>query len=112
MFTNYLNSVVGRNQEFEQLIKAKDISRVKEMFSTRETLVSEAIKEYDPNQHEIMKRPDKVLTDAKGERKGTLKRWKLPMHSWLKKILNRAMEIDWWWYLRMPHLKSLLWIRY
>lgn len=80
MFTNYLNSVVGRNQEFEQLIKAKDISRVKEMFSTRETLISEAIKEYDPNQHEIMKRPDKVLTDAKGERKGTLKRWKLPIN--------------------------------
>ncbi|MBR6775434.1 MAG: phage portal protein [Bacteroidales bacterium] len=80
MFTNYLNSVVGRNQEFEQLIKAKDISRVKELFSTREVLVAEAMKEYDPNQHEIMKRPDKVLKDAKGERKGTLKRWKLPIN--------------------------------
>ena len=80
MFTNYLNAVVGRNQEFEELIKAKDISRVKELFTTREALTAEAIKEYDPKQHEIMSRPDKILKNPKGERKGTLKRWKLPIN--------------------------------
>lgn len=80
VFTNYLNSVVGRNQEFEQLIKAKDISRVKELFSTRENLVAEAMKEYDPKTHEIMNRPDKILKNPKGEAKGTLKRWKLPLN--------------------------------
>ena len=48
MFTNYLNAVVGRNQEFEELIKAKDISRVKELFTTREALTAEAMKEYAP----------------------------------------------------------------
>lgn len=80
VFTNYLNSVVGRNQEFEQLIKAKDISRVKELFSTRENLVAEAMKEYDPKTHEIMNRPDKILKNPKGETKGTLKRWKLPVN--------------------------------
>lgn len=80
MFTNYLNAVVGRNQEFEELIKAKDISRVKELFTTREALTAEAMKEYDPKQHEIMSRSDKVLKNTKGERTGTLKRWKLPIN--------------------------------
>lgn len=80
MFTNYLNAVVGRNQEFEELIKAKDISRVKELFTTREALTAEAMKEYDPKQHEIMSRPDKILKNPKGEQKGTLKRWKLPIN--------------------------------
>lgn len=80
MFTNYLNSVVGRNQEFEELIKAKDISRVKELFTTREALTAEAMQEYDLKQHEIMARPDKILKNSKGERKGTLKRWKLPIN--------------------------------
>ena len=50
--TNYLNSVVGRNQEFEELIKRKDISRVKELFSTRDTLTAEALKEYNPQIHQ------------------------------------------------------------
>lgn len=80
MFTNYLNAVVGRNQEFEKLIKAKDISRVKELFTTREALTAEAMKEYDPKQHDIMSRPDKILKNPKGERKGTVKRWKLPIN--------------------------------
>lgn len=80
MFTNYLNAVVGRNQEFEELIKAKDISRVKELFTTREALIAEAMKEYDPKQHEIMSRSDKILKNSKGKRTGTLKRWKLPIN--------------------------------
>lgn len=80
MFTNYLNAVVGRNQEFEELIKAKDISRVKELFTTREALTAEAMKEYDPKQHDIMSRPDKILKNPKGERKGAVKRWKLPIN--------------------------------
>lgn len=80
MFTNYLNAVVGRNQEFEELIKTKDISRVKELFTTREALTAEALKEYDPSQHEINKREDKILLNKKGERKGVVKRWKLPIN--------------------------------
>lgn len=80
MFTNYLNSVVGRNQEFEELIKNKDISKVKELFTSRDNLVAEAMREYDPQQHDIMNREDKILIDPKGKRKGTLKRWKLPIN--------------------------------
>ncbi len=80
IFTNYLNSVVGRNQEFKELIAAKDISRVKSLFTTRETMVNEAIKEYDPKLHDIMNRPNKIVTNSKGERKGEVKRWKLPLN--------------------------------
>ena len=80
MFTNYMNAVVGRNQEFEELIKAKDISRIQELFSSRKQLSEEAMKEYDPEQHEIMKRPDKILVNKNGERKGVLERWKLPLN--------------------------------
>lgn len=79
-FTNYLNSVTGRNKEFDDLIKAKDISRVKELFTSQETLSAEAMKEYDPSLHEIMKRTDKIIKNAKGERIGDLKRWKLPIN--------------------------------
>lgn len=80
VFTNYLNAVAGRNQEFEELIKAKDISRVKELFESRAEMVAEALKEYDPHQHSIMERPDKILKNTKGERTGKLKRWKLPIN--------------------------------
>lgn len=80
VFTNYLNAVVGRNQEFEELIKSKDISRVKELFESRDQQVMEALKEYDPHQHSIMERADKILKNTKGERTGTLKRWKLPIN--------------------------------
>lgn len=80
MFTNYLNAVVGRNQEFDELIKAKDISRVKQLFVSRETQTAEAMKEYNPARHEINKREDKIVLNKKGERKGIVKRWKLPLN--------------------------------
>lgn len=79
-FANYLNAAVGRNQEFEQLIKAKDISRVKTLFVSRETKTAEALREYDPHQHEINARPDKIVKNKLGERKGTVRRWKLPLN--------------------------------
>lgn len=78
-FANYVNAVVGRNQEFEDLLKAGDITRVKALFQTRELLVEEAMREYDPRQHEINRRKDKIVRSKTGERKGVVKRWKLPL---------------------------------
>lgn len=78
-FTNYLNAVVGRNQEFEQLIAAKDIGRVKELFTTQKERVMMALSEYDTDEHAILQRPDKIIKDKDGNRKGTVKRWKLPV---------------------------------
>ena len=80
MFTNYLNAVVGRNQEFYELIKAKDISRVKSLFQSREELTAEAMSEYDTRMHEINKRKDKIVRNKLGQRKGIIKRWKLPLN--------------------------------
>lgn len=80
MFTNYLNAVVGRNQEFDELIKAKDISRVKTLFVSHETETARAMREYDPHLHTINARKDKILLNKLGQRKGTIKRWKLPLN--------------------------------
>ena len=80
MFTNYLNAVVGRNQEFDDLIKAKDISRVKSLFQSREEETAEAMMEYDTRTHEINKRQDKIVRNKLGQRKGIVKRWKLPLN--------------------------------
>lgn len=80
MFANYLNAVVGRNQEFDDLIKAKDISRVKSLFQSREEMTAEAMKEYDTRFHDINKREDKIVRNKLGQRKGVIKRWKLPLN--------------------------------
>ena len=80
MFANYLNAVVGRNQEFEDLIKAKDITRVKSLFQSREEMTAEAMKEYDTRTHEINNREDKIVRNKLGQRKGIIKRWKLPLN--------------------------------
>jgi len=77
--TNLFNAVVGRNQDFEQLIAAKDINRVINLMDSRREEAEEAMKEYDPKTHAIMGRKDKVLKDLEGKRKGTLTRWKLPV---------------------------------
>lgn len=80
MFANYLNAAVGRNQEFDELIKAKDISRVKTLFQAREEQTAEAMSEYDTRLHEINKRKDKIVRNKLGQRKGVVKRWKLPLN--------------------------------
>ena len=80
MATNYLNAVVGRNQEFDELIKANDISRVKMLFTSCEVETAQAMREYDPALHDINNRKDKILRNKLGERKGVVKRWKLPLN--------------------------------
>lgn len=79
-FTNYLNSVVGRNQEFEELIKAKDISRVKTLFMSRAEMTADAMREYDTHLHSINERQDKIVRNKLGQRKNIVKRWKLPLN--------------------------------
>ena len=79
LFRNYLNALVGKNQEFEELLAAKDISAVKDKMASRDELIYPAMKEYDTFSHEIMKREDKIITDKKGNfiRKEPV--WKLPI---------------------------------
>lgn len=79
LFTNYLNALTNNNQEFEQLLAAKDIDGAKNKMTTRINRAIAAAKEYETSTHEIMKREDKIITDKKGHfiRKEPV--WKLPI---------------------------------
>ncbi len=79
VFRNYVNALIGKNQEFEQLLAAKDITAVKGRMTSRVDEVLRALKIYDTLSHEIMKRPDKVITDKKGKVIRTDPVWKIPI---------------------------------
>ena len=78
-FRNYMNALVGRNQEFEELLAAGDIDAVREKMIQRQQLIEDATREYDVLKHEVMKREDKIVTNQKGERIGTEKVHRLPI---------------------------------
>lgn len=86
---NYLqNSIkngLGVERDLYQLIQDRDISRAKQIFQDRDIEVQEAIKEYDPNQHDVMNRRDKP---RKG--KEPYKVQKLP-RSWQRYINEIAL---------------------
>lgn len=79
LLRNYVNALIGKNQEFEQLLEAKDITAVKERMTIRTEEVLSAIKEYDTASHEVNNRPDKVVTDKEGSVIRHEAVWKLPI---------------------------------
>lgn len=79
LFRNYINQLTGTNQQFEQLLAAKDISRAKEKMATNQDRAIAALKEYDTFSHEIMKREPKIITDKKGKFLRKEEVWKLPI---------------------------------
>lgn len=79
LFRNYVNALVGRNQDFEQLLAAKNISSIKDKMDNRLSEIEDAIKEYNVDTHEIMKREDKIITDKKGKFLRKEEVWKLPI---------------------------------
>lgn len=56
---NSIKNALGVERDLYQLIQDRDISRAKQIFQDRDIEVQEAIKEYDPNEHEVMFRRDK-----------------------------------------------------
>lgn len=56
---NIGKNFVGVSRNLEQLLKDKDVSAAMELFQDRSIDVKEAIKEYNPLMHEVMKRRDK-----------------------------------------------------
>lgn len=50
---------LGIERDLMKLIQDKDISTAKELFQDRDTAVAKAIKEYNPETHEVMNRPNK-----------------------------------------------------
>ena len=79
LFRNYVNALVGKNQEFEQLLAARDISAVKEKMTSRITDVMDTLKEYETKKHLINRRKDKIITDKKGKFLRKEPVWKLPI---------------------------------
>lgn len=65
-FRNEINYLTGRNQEFDELLEAGDIGRVKQKMQSLYAEAVEKSKEYDPEQHKVMKRQDKMITNKAG----------------------------------------------
>lgn len=78
-FSNLKNATFRHNQEFERLIQAKDIGRAMNQMECKDKEINEAIREYNPKTHNIMKREDKLIFDEEGYYERTEKRWKLPI---------------------------------
>ena len=79
LITNYLNAVVGRKQEFDELLASRDISRIQSQMLTRTSKITEAMREYNVDTHKVMMRPDKIITDKKGKMRDKKSVWKLPI---------------------------------
>ena len=79
LFKNYVNAIIGKDQEFEKLLAAGDISAVKDKMASGERKAIEAMREYDTYQHEVMRREDKIVTDKNGKFRRKEKTWKLPI---------------------------------
>ena len=82
---NGVNAAVGRNQEFEQLLKAKDVNRALSQMTDNSAKVEAALKVYDTQQHEVMNRPNKAVFGKKDPASGKRKflrweeKWKIPI---------------------------------
>ena len=59
VFQNKILNSFGVERDFVSLIKDRDISRAMSMMQCRDRDVSQAILEYNPESHEVNKRPNK-----------------------------------------------------
>lgn len=79
LLTNSFNRILGRKQDFYELLASRDITAVKSSMQTRTDLIIAALKEYDTSEHRINFREPKIITDKKGNFKRREDRWKLPV---------------------------------
>ena len=78
-FRNYVNRILRRKQEFDELLAAKDISTIQSQMQTRGNQAVQCLREYDVATHAVMKREDKIITDKNGNFKRLEKVWRLPV---------------------------------
>lgn len=76
---NEVKAAVGYQQSFTELLDAKDISRALTMMHDHSVASAKALKEYNIECHEIMKRKDRAVYDKKGNFLRWSKRWKIPI---------------------------------
>lgn len=63
---NGLNRILGKQQDFEELLKNRDIDGAISRMEDKSSMVNKALAEYNIPYHEIMKKPDRIVTDKKG----------------------------------------------
>ncbi|MCM1079711.1 MAG: phage portal protein [Bacteroidales bacterium] len=79
---NFFNAAAGRNQDFDELVKAGDIDGVMSKMDSRQVQTMEAARMYDPREHSIVMDPNrqgKVIENADGQRVGFVRQWRLPI---------------------------------
>lgn len=74
---NYVNKLVGRQQDFLELLQNQDISEVKNKMQCGYLPALASLKEYNAESHEVMKRPPKIV--KRGGREVPQEVWKLPI---------------------------------
>lgn len=78
-----LASPLGSVEQFQQEVVKGNITGALALMQTRKELLLEALSQYDPSSHDVMKRPDKVIRgkDSKTGKETirTEKTWKLPI---------------------------------
>lgn len=79
LIRNLTERIAIREQEFDELLASKNIDRIKDKMYTHGDDALAALKEYDTFSHEIMQRPDKLITDKSGAIVRREKTWKLPI---------------------------------
>ena len=65
LFQDSVLNASGTERMLLEVIQAGDIDRAKEMMQCRDYEVAEALKEYDPEAHEVNRRPNKIRRDKK-----------------------------------------------
>jgi len=58
-FKNRFNYALGRKQEFDELLAARDISAIRSSMQTRGDVAIEALKEYETSLHAVNNREPK-----------------------------------------------------
>ena len=74
-----MNSILGRKQEFDELLALGDIDAVRSQMTTNGAKALAAMKEYNIRTHSVMLREDKILTDKKGKMRKKVSVAKLPI---------------------------------
>lgn len=76
---DYVNKLLGKNQQFDELLAKGDISGVIEKMKSHKDEAFKALEEYNTKTHLVMARPKKIRKNKKGERTGDQEVWRLPI---------------------------------
>lgn len=79
VITNQVKAAVGYQQNFAELLSAKDVSRALNFMSDHSDTAIKNMMEYNVETHKVMERKDKAVYDKKGSFVRWHKRWKIPV---------------------------------